>query len=83
MGKMKAELVMEKDEILRKRLDLNLAHEKQTSDMSKVKNLNDELIKQVEDLQRKLSAVDPEVLKEQKELIGDLKGKVSVLEREL
>lgn len=50
LGKMKAELVMEKDEILRKRLDLNLAHEKQTSEMSKVKNMNDELIKQVEDL---------------------------------
>lgn len=45
--------------------------------------MSDDLVKQVEDLQRKLQAADPEILKEQKEIINDLKNKVAILEREL
>jgi hypothetical protein len=69
LGKIKAELVIEKDQILRERLDLKIGEEKNKVEVKKMKDMNDDLIKQVEDLQRKLQAVDPEVLKEQKELI--------------
>ena len=51
--------------------------------MRHMKDLNDQLLLQSEDFQKKLQATDPEVLKEQKELISDLKYKVAVLEREL
>lgn len=51
--------------------------------MRHMKDLNDQLLLQSEDFQKKLQATDPEVLKEQKELISDLKNKVAVLEREL
>ncbi len=40
-------------------------------------------MKQVEDLKRKLQALDPEIMKEQKTMIEDLKKKSAVLEREL
>ena len=83
LGKIKAELVIEKDQILRERLDLKIGEERQKQETKKMRDMNDDLIKQVEDLQRKLAAVDPEVLKEQKELIADLNNKVAVLEREL
>ncbi len=64
LGKIKAELVIEKDQILRERLDLKIGEERQKQETKKMRDMNDDLIKQVEDLQRKLAAVDPEVLKE-------------------
>lgn len=48
-----------------------------------MKELNEQLLKQIDDLQRKLQSTDPEILKEQKEIIDDLKKKVAILEREL
>jgi hypothetical protein len=41
------------------------------------------LLKQVEDMKRKLQALDPDLMKEQKQLVEDLKKKVAILEREL
>ena len=83
LQKIKAELVIEKDQILRERLDLKIAEEKQKQESRQYKELNDNLLKQVEDLKRKLQATDPELLKEQKDMITDLKHKVAILEREL
>jgi hypothetical protein len=83
LQKIKAELVIEKDQILRERLDLKIAEEKQKQESRQYKELNDDLLKQVEDLKRKLQALDPEIMKEQKVMIEDLKRKTAVLEREL
>lgn len=68
---------------MRERLDLKIAEDKQKKEMVQMKDLNDQLLKQVDDLQKKLQSTDPEVLKDQKELIADLNNKVAVLEREL
>lgn len=54
LQKIKAELVIEKDQILRERLDLKIAEEKQKQDSRKYTELNTDLMKQVEDLKRKL-----------------------------
>jgi hypothetical protein len=54
-------------------LDLKIAEEKQKQESRQYKELNDNLLKQVEDLKRKLQATDPDLLKEQKDMISDLK----------
>lgn len=51
--------------------------------MRQMKDINDQLVRQVDDLQRKLAATDPDTINDQKEMINDLKNKVSILEREL
>lgn len=83
LAKVKTELVIEKDLILRERLDLKIGEEKSRQELRLLKELNDQLMKQIEDLQRKLQASDPETMRDQKELIEDLNKKVSILEREL
>jgi len=50
LSKNKTELVIEKDQIVRERLDLKLAEDKQKKEMSQMKELNDQLLKQVDDL---------------------------------
>ncbi len=54
LQKIKTELVIEKDQILRERLDLKIAEEKQQRELRQVKDVNDNLARQVEELQRKL-----------------------------
>jgi chromosome segregation ATPase len=66
LQKIKAELVIEKDQVLRERLDLKINEEKQKQEARQFKELNDDLLKQVEDMKRKLQALDPELMKEQK-----------------
>jgi hypothetical protein len=51
---------------LRERLDLKINEEKQKQEARQYKELNDDLLKQVEDLKRKLQSLDPELMKEQK-----------------
>lgn len=48
-----------------------------------LQDTNAQLDKKCLDLQRKLQNSDPKILKDQKDLIHDLKSKVTVLEREL
>ena len=64
LQKIKAELVIEKDQVLRERLDLKINEEKQKQEARQFKELNDDLLKQVEDMKRKLQALDPELMKE-------------------
>ena len=64
LAKIKTELIIEKDQILRERLDLKIGEEKSRQELRLLKELNDQLLKQIEDLQRKLQASDPETMKE-------------------
>jgi hypothetical protein len=64
LQKIKAELVIEKDQVLRERLDLKINEEKQKQEARQFKELNDDLLKQVDDMKRKLQALDPELMKE-------------------
>ena len=52
-------------------------------EVNQLKETNAELDRQKQDLLRKLAGADPKIMKEQRELINDLKNKVIILEREL
>ncbi|CDW90750.1 ubiquitin carboxyl-terminal hydrolase family protein [Stylonychia lemnae] len=82
-SKIRSEMMEEREQLLGEMRELKARDSKYQIDIRQLQDTNDQLDRKCQDMIKKLQFADPKIMKEQRDLINDLKGKVIVLEREL
>lgn len=83
LQKLEKEFLEERDKLLGQVHESSYKADKYYDELKKSREVNARMDHEIRELQKKLETSNPTIIKEQKELIIDLKQRVNVLEREL